>query len=83
MMARTTTGETPFSIAYGMEAVFPIEVNIPTSRVARFHKERNNKLMGLELDPLEEKIARLIAKAGRISTKNYKTSQQKSLGKRL
>ena len=31
--ARTSTGATPFSLVYGMEAVLPIEVQIPSTRV--------------------------------------------------
>ena len=30
---RTSTGETPFSLVYGMEAVLPVEVEIPSLRV--------------------------------------------------
>jgi hypothetical protein len=30
---RTSTGATPFSLVYGMEAVLPIEVEIPSIRV--------------------------------------------------
>src|ERR1051325_5078967 len=30
---RTSTGATPFSLVYGMEAVLPIEVQIPSTRV--------------------------------------------------
>ncbi|KAA3483548.1 RNA-directed DNA polymerase (Reverse transcriptase), Ribonuclease H [Gossypium australe] len=30
---RTSTGETPFSLVYGMEAVLPIEVEIPSLRL--------------------------------------------------
>ena len=30
MSIRTSTGVTPFSLVYGMEAVFPIEVEIPS-----------------------------------------------------
>ncbi|OMO77592.1 reverse transcriptase [Corchorus capsularis] len=33
--ARTSTGATPYSLVYGMEAVVPIEVEIPSSRVYR------------------------------------------------
>lgn len=32
---RTSTGETPFSLVYGMEAVLPIEVEIPSLRILR------------------------------------------------
>ena len=30
---RTSTGATPFSLVYSMEAVLPIEVQIPSTRV--------------------------------------------------
>ena len=32
---RTSTGETPFSWVYGMEAVLPIEVQIPSLRIIK------------------------------------------------
>ena len=32
---RTATGATPFSLVYGMEAVLPVEVDIPTIRVLK------------------------------------------------
>jgi len=32
---RTSTGATPFSLVYGMEAVVPIEVEIPSLRILR------------------------------------------------
>ncbi|XP_024018662.1 uncharacterized protein LOC112090784 [Morus notabilis] len=53
--SRTTTGETPFSMAYGIEVVLPVEVSIPTSRITRYEEGRNAELMGLELDLLEER----------------------------
>ena len=33
--ARTSTGATPFSLVYGMEAVLPIEVQIPSLRIMK------------------------------------------------
>ena len=32
---RTSTGATPYSLAYGMEAVLPVEVEIPSLRILR------------------------------------------------
>ncbi|KAI5435077.1 hypothetical protein KIW84_021779 [Lathyrus oleraceus] len=32
---RTSTGATPFSLVYGMEAVLPVEVQIPSLRIAK------------------------------------------------
>lgn len=40
---RTSTGATPFSLVYGMEAVLPVEVEIPSLRV----------LMDVKLDEVE------------------------------
>ncbi|KAL5537944.1 hypothetical protein UlMin_045731 [Ulmus minor] len=52
---RATTGETPFSLAYGVEAVIPIEISLPTFRVDNFDKESNDVLLALTTDLLEEK----------------------------
>jgi len=32
---RTTTGATPFSLVYGMEAILPVEVQIPSLRIMK------------------------------------------------
>ena len=32
---RTSTGETPYSLVYGMEAALPIEVQIPSLRIMK------------------------------------------------
>ena len=33
--AHTSTGETPYSLVYGMEVVLPIEVQIPSLRIMK------------------------------------------------
>lgn len=55
--ARNATGETPFSLAYGVEAVVPIETEIPTFQVDAFDEADNDKAMRLELDLIDEKRA--------------------------
>ncbi|KAL5555767.1 hypothetical protein UlMin_038003 [Ulmus minor] len=52
---RTTTGETPFSLAYGVDAVVPVELGIPTFRIENFTEENNDVLLALASDLLEEK----------------------------
>ncbi|KAL5579243.1 hypothetical protein UlMin_011685 [Ulmus minor] len=52
---RAATGETPFSLAYGVEAIIPIEINLPTFRVDNFDEESNDVLLALATDLLEEK----------------------------
>ncbi|KAL5548397.1 hypothetical protein UlMin_003628 [Ulmus minor] len=52
---RAATGETPFSLAYGVEAVIPIEISLPTFRIDNFDEESNDVLLALGTDLLEEK----------------------------
>ena len=48
------TGETPFSLTYGGEAVIPTEVSLCNARVSRFVPVENEELMVKQLDLLEE-----------------------------
>ncbi|KAK6144267.1 hypothetical protein DH2020_021087 [Rehmannia glutinosa] len=52
---RAAIGETPFSLAYGTEAIIPVEIGAPTFRVANFSEENNEIALRAELDMLEEK----------------------------
>ena len=52
--ARTPTGETPFKLTYGTEAVIPIEVRITNTRQVVFNKEGNDEKLQLNLDCLDE-----------------------------
>ena len=52
---RTSTGETPFSLAYGMEAVIPTESEVPTARYELTTDEVNWENMCHELDNIDEK----------------------------
>ena len=38
---RATTGETPFSLTYGFEAIVPTEISLPTYRVASYDDQLN------------------------------------------
>ena len=53
--ARNATGETPFSLAYGIDAIVPAETEIPTFWVETFNEENNDEAMRLELDLIKEK----------------------------
>ena len=53
--ARTSTGETPFSLAFGVEAIVPVEVGIPSFRVDQFRPEDNEAQLRMHLDLLEER----------------------------
>ena len=40
---RRSTGETPFSMTYGTEAVIPLETGFPMSRTSSFNPNDNNE----------------------------------------
>ncbi|KAG7528628.1 Ribonuclease H-like superfamily [Arabidopsis thaliana x Arabidopsis arenosa] len=54
---RRATGETPFSLVYGMEAVVPAELNVPGLRrnEAPLNEELNSKLLEDVLDTTDER----------------------------
>ena len=52
--ARSTTGETPFSLAYGCEAMVPVEIGAGSLRRELFDEQMNKELMRLRLDLIEE-----------------------------
>ncbi|KAL2241737.1 UNVERIFIED_CONTAM: Retrovirus-related Pol polyprotein from transposon opus [Sesamum indicum] len=52
---RTSTGETPFSLVYGSEAVIPAEIGEESQRIVSFDPERNGGQRAFDLDILEEK----------------------------
>ena len=54
-MLRRSTGETPFSITYGAEAVIPLEIGFPTLRTSSFNSSSNDELLEKSLDFIEER----------------------------
>ena len=52
--ARTSTGETPFSLAYGTEAVIPVECGIPSARYMWLDEDSNRELLNHNLDAIDE-----------------------------
>jgi hypothetical protein len=53
--ARTPTGETPFSLAYGTEAVIPVEIGSPSLRVLHYDPAQNNEGISACLDLSQER----------------------------
>ena len=51
---RRSTGETPFSMTYGVEAVIPLEIGFPTLRTSSFNPSSNNELLEKSLDFIKE-----------------------------
>ena len=52
---RKSTGETLFSITYGVEAVIPLKIGFPTSRTNSFNPSDNDEQLKKNLDLIEEK----------------------------
>ena len=52
---RNATRETPFSLAFGVEVVLPVETGVSTYRVDTFDEEENNEAMCLEMDLIDKK----------------------------
>ncbi|KAH7850136.1 hypothetical protein Vadar_028420 [Vaccinium darrowii] len=48
------TGRTPFSLAYGMEAVLPLAATAPTDRTEDFHPATNEEHIASELNHVED-----------------------------
>ena len=51
---RTPTGETPFKLAYGSEAIIPAEVLVTNHRVMKCQDEENEEQLRLNLDLIDE-----------------------------
>uniref|UniRef100_A0A2N9I521 Uncharacterized protein n=1 Tax=Fagus sylvatica TaxID=28930 RepID=A0A2N9I521_FAGSY len=52
---RSSTGETPFSLTYGVEAVIPLEVGLPTLRSEEYDQENNELMLAKDLDLAQER----------------------------
>ena len=52
---RRSTGETPFSIMYGLEAVIPLKTSFPTMRSNQFNSSSNKQLLSTNLDLAKER----------------------------
>ena len=53
--AKSTTGETPFSLAYGYKVMVPVELAAGSLRRDNFNPEQNMILQQRELNFIEEK----------------------------
>ena len=51
---RRSTGKTPYSLTYGVEAVIPAEVSLCSAKVLDFSSAKNGELMLKQLESLEE-----------------------------
>ena len=55
MTRRTATGKTPFAMAFGVEAIIPAELGLPSLCFENYDEEDNVEQMMPTLDLVEEK----------------------------
>ena len=60
---KSTTRETPFTLAFGTEAVAPVEVRLESPRVRFVNAKRNEETLLLNLDLLKEKREQALKRA--------------------
>nr|XP_016507139.1 PREDICTED: uncharacterized protein LOC107824846 [Nicotiana tabacum] len=72
-VAKSSTGETPFSLVYGTEALIPVEVGEPILRYFQASEKANNEAMLVNLELLDERrdLARVRMAAQKQRMKRY------------
>ncbi|GKU89478.1 hypothetical protein SLEP1_g3610 [Rubroshorea leprosula] len=76
--SQTATGETPYHLAFGTEAVIPVEIGVPSFRVTHFDEGRNGQLLRENLDLLAE-----VREEARLRTLVYKQKLANFYNKRV
>ena len=76
-IVRTPTGETPFCLAYGSEAIIPAKVGLISYRVKNYDKDENEKAMCLQLDLVDEvraAVEQRLVRYHNLMVKHYNSS---------
>ncbi|XP_077228372.1 uncharacterized protein LOC143861320 [Tasmannia lanceolata] len=72
---RTPTGESPFNLSFGTEAVIPVDIGTPSPRVTSFNEQLNSGGLRVNLDLLgevrEESRIRVTAYKQKIQISSY------------
>lgn len=75
---KTATGETPFSLVYGSEAVLPVEIGQSSARIAHYNEDCNQEAQTNEMELIEEKRERAT-----IRMESYRNRVARAYNKRL
>ncbi|KAK4408077.1 hypothetical protein Sango_0388700 [Sesamum angolense] len=75
--SRTTTGETPFSLSYGIEVVAPAEVGELSWLVKHYNLEANEQGLRMNLDFVEEVRERASVRAAMYKARMAKAYNSK------
>ena len=74
---KSATQETPFALAFGTEAVAPVEIGLKSPRIELASVEHNEEALFMNLDLLDEKRDQVLKR-----TKDYKRKGQGTTTKR-
>jgi hypothetical protein len=74
----SATSETPYSLAFGVEAVIPVEIGSPSFRIQHYNPRFNSEGLKLHLDLLEEK-----RDEARVRTSAYKAKAARYYNKKV
>ncbi|XP_010666430.2 uncharacterized protein LOC104883586 [Beta vulgaris subsp. vulgaris] len=75
---KEATGETPFRLAFGAEAVLPVEVGLPNWRILNYEPVLNEQIHKKDLDLLQE-----VRVAAELRSAAYKDRISKAYNKRV
>ncbi|KAL0448711.1 UNVERIFIED_CONTAM: hypothetical protein Slati_1427500 [Sesamum latifolium] len=78
MTPRGSTGESPFSLVYGTEAIIPAELGMPSHRVMNFSEECKRDLLKENMDLIEK-----LREKAFIRMQRYKNTMINSYNKRV
>ena len=74
---KPVTQETPFALAFGTEAVAPVEVGLKSPRIKLASVEHNDKALRLNLDLLDEKREQVLKRTKEYQRKTARYYNQK------
>ena len=78
MTQNSATQETPFALAFGTEAVAPVEVGIKSPRIELASMEHNDEALRLNLELQDEKREQVLRRAEDYQKKTARYYNQKS-----
>lgn len=74
---RRSTGETPFALCFGTQAIIPLEIGLPTLKSKVFDIGQNDMMLALDLVLIEERRNHALASVARYQQQLAKSYNQR------
>ena len=74
---RSATQETPFALAYGTEAISPVQIRLKSPRIELENVEHNDEALRLNLDLLDEKREQVLRRTEEYQRKTTRYYNQR------